>query len=124
MPEVLTEVGNRSLFYSLSGLLTKFSWVKFNNFVKVEADLYFCRQLQNEKYFKNKAKQNLIFIHFNNRFLRERGMTSTPKMEYKVSLHFTKELNYGYLRFEGNRKFGKVRKKVGPVGCLRLAKLN
>ena len=44
-------------------------------------------------------------ILFNNRFLRERGMASNPKMEYQVfSLHFPKELSYGYLRFEGNWK--------------------
>ena len=42
------------------------------------------------------------------------------------SLHFPKELSYGYLRFEGNGKnsFGKVGKKVCPVCCLSLAKLN
>ena len=67
---------------------------------------------------------------FNNRFLRERGMASKPKMEYipGFSLHFPKELSYGYLRFEGNGKwenfFRKVGKKVYPVGCLSLAKLN
>jgi hypothetical protein len=42
----------------------------------------------------------------NNRFLRERGMASNPKMEYVpgFSLHFPKELSYGNLRFEGNGK--------------------
>ena len=59
----------------------------------------------------------------NNSILRERGMASTPEMEYvpDFSLHFPKELTYGYLRFEEN---GKVGKKVCPVGCLSLAKLN
>jgi hypothetical protein len=51
----------------------------------------------------------------NNRFLRERGMASTPKMEYQVFLSIfqnnsamartaTAVLGYGYLRFEGNGK--------------------
>ena len=44
-------------------------------------------------------------MEFNNRFLRERGMASTSKMEYQFGfLHFPKELNYGYLRFEENGK--------------------
>ena len=38
-------------------------------------------------------------------------------------LHFPKLLCYGYLRFEGN-SFGKVGKKVCPVGCLSSAKLD
>ena len=44
--------------------------------------------------------------NFINRFLRERGMASTPKMEYVPGFyfHFPKELSYGYLRFEGNGK--------------------
>jgi hypothetical protein len=55
-------------------------------------------------------------------------MASYPKMEYipGFSLHFPKELSYGYLRFEGNGKksFGKVGKKFCPVGCLSLVLLN
>ena len=43
---------------------------------------------------------------FNNRFLRERGVVSTPNMECipGFSLHFPKELFYGYLSFEGSGK--------------------
>ena len=58
-----------------------------------------------------------FFLQYN-RFLRERGMASTSKMEYQFFLCI---FSYGYLRFEGN---GKVCKKVCPVGCLSLAKLN
>ena len=34
------------------------------------------------------------------------GMASNPKMEHVpgFSLHFPKEISYGYLRFEGNGK--------------------
>ena len=44
-------------------------------------------------------------------------MASIPKMEYVpgFSLHFPKELSYGYVRFKG---------KVCPIGYLSLAKLN
>ena len=43
---------------------------------------------------------------FNNKFLMEIGMASTPKMEYVpcFSLHFPKELSNGYLRLAGNGK--------------------
>ena len=68
-----------------------------------------------------------IHLRFNNRFLRERGMASNPKMEDipGFSLYFPKELSYGYLRFEGNGKipsnlrylqlssFGKYKEKPG-----------
>jgi hypothetical protein len=63
----------------------------------------------------------------NNRFLRERGMASTSKMEYVpgFSLHFPKELSYGYLRFEGNGKnsFGKAH-NVLEIIFLYLVSLN
>jgi polyphosphate kinase len=43
---------------------------------------------------------------FNDRFLRERGMASNPKMEYQVFLCIFQKnsATYGYLRFEGNGK--------------------
>ena len=42
------------------------------------------------------------------------------------SLHFPKELSYGYLRFEGNveNSFGKVGKNFRLFGCLILVLLN
>ena len=49
-------------------------------------------------------------------------MASTPKMEYipGFSLHFPKELIYGYLSFERNGELPlrRLGKKVCPVGCL------
>ena len=54
---------------------------------------------------------------FNDRFLRERGMASNPKMEYQVSLHFPKEISYGYLRYEGIFPFpSNLRYFVGGKG--------
>ena len=55
--------------------------------------------------FDSTVKSSKFMVSFNNRFLRERGMACTPKMKYQgFSLHFPKELSYGYLRFEGNGK--------------------
>ena len=50
------------------------------------------------------------FFFFNNRFLRERGMASTLKMEYipGFSMHFPNKLSYGYLRFEGDSQQGRT----------------
>ena len=64
-------------------------------------------------------------VNVNNIFLRERGMASTPKMEYILgfSLHFLKGLSYGYLGFEGNVKIllGRQGKRRGK-GRARIEK--
>ena len=49
----------------------------------------------------------LHYLTFNNRFLRERGMASNPKMEYQVFLCIFQKnsaMAISYLRFEGNGK--------------------
>jgi len=62
----------------------------------------------------------------NNRFLRERGMVSNPKMEYQVLLCiFQKKSATATLCLkEMGNSFGKVGKKVCPTICFSLAKLN
>ena len=70
------------------------------------------------------AKRN---ISLNRLYRRKRGMASNPLFTIPdFCLHFPNELCYGYLRFEENWKipFGRQGKKVCPVGCLCLAKLN
>ena len=47
-----------------------------------------------------KKKRAVIFFY--NRFLRERVQPQNGIPGF--SLHFSKELSYGYLRFEGNGK--------------------
>ena len=53
-------------------------------------------------------KINVIYFFekkYLNRFLRERGMAVQPQNGIPgFSLHFQKEISYGYLRFEGNGK--------------------
>ena len=47
----------------------------------------------------------ILELPLNNRVLREIGMASNPKNGIPgFSLHFPKELSYGYLWFEGNGK--------------------
>ena len=46
-----------------------------------------------------------LSLFFNSRFLRKRGMASTPKVEYQVFLCIFQKNSAmaGYLKFEGNR---------------------
>ena len=54
--------------------------------------------------FVNKSRK--VFGYLNNRFLRERGMASTPKMEYQVFLCiFQKNLAMATL---GLKEMGKI----------------
>ena len=67
-----------------------------------------------------------IFVgSLNNRFLRERGMASTPKLEYQVFLCIIQKNSA--MATLGLKEMGKFlwegREKVYPVGCLGLAKL-
>ena len=71
------------------------------------------------------ALKGTIFMSvlLNNRFLRERGMASTPQIEYQVFLCiFQKNSAMATL---GLKEMGKLlwegREKVCPVGCLSLA---
>ena len=75
---------------------------------------------------KFSSLSNCYSESFNNRFLRERGMVSNPKMEYQVLLCiFQKNSAMATLCLKEMGKFlSKGRKKVCPVGCLCLEKLN
>ena len=88
---------SEALSIDLEGWIQKSCWRRLIGSQRLLIDPCFCLP----KFFLL-TPQNLNC--FNNRFLRERGMVSNPKMEYHVFLNFPKELSYGYLRFEGNGK--------------------
>ena len=71
------------------------------------------------------AYQGIIHIFLNNRFLRERGMASNPKIEYQVFLCiFQKNSAMATLGLKEMGKFLWEGREKGPVGCLSLEKLN